>query len=57
VLDRHHERVGVDAVDDAADDVGGLVRKNGDDSHLDLVIRLQRERPRKARTGTRPEDW
>jgi hypothetical protein len=36
----------VDAVDDAADDVGRLVAEERRGEHLDLVIRLQHERAR-----------
>ena len=49
VSDRHHERVDVKAIDDAADDVGGAVSEEERRENLDLVIGLEHERPRQAR--------
>ena len=53
VLDRHDERIGVDPVDDAADDVCGLVPDERRGQHLDLVVRLEPERPRKPAADRR----
>ncbi len=48
VLHRHDERIRLRAVDDAPDDVRRLVAEERRREHLDLMIGLEPERPRKA---------
>ena len=48
MLDRDDERIRLDAVDDASDDVGGLVAEERVRQHLDLVIGLELEGARET---------
>ena len=48
MLDRHHERLRLIAVNDAAYQVGGPIAEEQAGKHLDLMIRLEPQRPPKA---------
>ncbi len=48
VLHRDDEGIRIDAVDDAPDEVRRLVADEGRRQHLDLMIRLEHERPRET---------
>ena len=55
MLDRHRERVRLIAVNDAADEVGGAIAKEQAGKHLDLMIRLEPQRPPEAPSKRRQD--